>query len=466
MGYFLILSTIPALVLVGYVLYTWGVPWAIAAAVASVPLSLIWYLTLVVAVKRILLGRILPGLYSRTSKDYLRYWFLTYLLNNTRDIVLPLYATLFLPPFLRLLGAKVGRGVEISTAMHIMPDLLEIGGGSFLADACIVGGHRGYLGLVELRSNRIGGHTFIGNSAFVPAGIDIGDDCLIGVMSTPPPGLQHTDEGTRWLGSPGFELPRSQETSQFSDRETYHPNARLVALRLVVEIMRLLLPNMIAILDIVLFCAVITYAYLLLPLWTLVIVAPLAALTLSFVAVAIVAYLKAIMIGTFMPVVKPLWCGYIWLNEVVNALYETIAAVAMTPLMGTPFIAPCLRMMGCKVGRWAVIETTMFSEFDLVEVGDRASLNLGATIQTHLFEDRVMKSDYLKIGNGCSVGNMSVVLYGTVMGPGSVLEPLSVLMKGETLPPSSRWTGIPTRPVEAMIEAPAVEAPKLRALVS
>jgi non-ribosomal peptide synthetase-like protein len=319
---------------------------------------------------------------------------------------------------------------------------------------------------VEVRTNRIGEHTFIGNSAFVPAGIDIGDDCLIGVMSPPPPGLQHTDEGTRWLGSPGFELPRSQDVSKFSDRETYHPNARPVALRLVVEIMRLLLPNMIAILDIVLFCAAITYAYLLAPLWALAFIVPCAAFALSYVAVAIVAILKTIMIGNFKPVVKPLRCGYIWLNEVVNAVYETIAAVAMTPLMGTPFIAPCLRMMGCKVGRWAVIETTMFSEFDLVEIGDRAALNLGATIQTHLFEDRVMESDYLKIGTGCSVGNMPVVLYGTVMGPGSVLEPLSVLMKGETLPPSSRWTGIPTRPVDATIEVAAVAAPKLPALVN
>jgi hypothetical protein len=121
----------------------------------------------------------------------------------------------------------------------------------------------------------------------------------------------------------------------------------------------------------------------------------------------------------------------------------------MTPLMGTPLIAPCLRMMGCKVGRWVFLETTLFSEFDLVEIGDRAALNLGATIQTHLFEDRVMKSDRLKIGPECSIANMAVVLYGTEMQRGSSLGALSVVMKGEVLPPFSRWAGIPTRPVEA-----------------
>jgi hypothetical protein len=75
---------------------------------------------------------------------------------------------------------------------------------------------------------------------------------------------------------------------------------------------------------------------------------------------------------------------------------------------------------------------------------------LGATIQTHLFEDRVMKADHLKIGEGCSVGNMAVILYGTEMLRGSSIGPLSVLMKGEVLPAFSRWVGIPTRPLDAL----------------
>jgi acetyltransferase-like isoleucine patch superfamily enzyme len=70
-------------------------------------------------------------------------------------------------------------------------------------------------------------------------------------------------------------------------------------------------------------------------------------------------------------------------------------------------------------------------------------LNLGATIQTHLFEDRILKADHLRIGEGCNVGNMGVVLYGTEMQKGSSLGPLSVLMKGEKLPTGTGWIGIP-----------------------
>jgi acetyltransferase-like isoleucine patch superfamily enzyme len=74
-----------------------------------------------------------------------------------------------------------------------------------------------------------------------------------------------------------------------------------------------------------------------------------------------------------------------------------------------------------------------------------------------LFEDRIMKSDHIRIGPECSVGNMAVVLYGTVTQQGSSLAPLSVLMKGETLPAGSCWCGIPTRPVDAVPVAETCE---------
>lgn len=124
--------------------------------------------------------------------------------------------------------------------------------------------------------------------------------------------------------------------------------------------------------------------------------------------------------------------------------------------MGTPLIAPCLRAMGCKVGSWCYIETTLFSEFDLVQIGNCASLNLGSTIQTHLFEDRVFKADSLKLEDGCTVGNMSVVLYSTAIGTRASLQPMSVLMKGEVLAPATSWQGNPCEPV-TQDEAPVAE---------
>jgi len=447
MGYVLIASAIPAAALVGGALYLGGPLWAIGAAFAAAPLTLLWYVVVASAVKRLAIGDVFPGVFPLASGEYLRFWFANYLMNNTRHLLLPVYATVYLPGFLRLMGARIGKGVEISTVMDLIPDLLDVGDGSFLADACIVGGHRIHCGLIDIRPNRIGRRSFIGNSALVPAGVDIGNECLIGVMSRPPVGTRRAPNGSRWLGSPSFQLPRTQQDDCFGEEQTYRPNAGVVAARTLIDTLRILTPGLIATADLVAFCiAVVILDRMLLP-SAVVAAAACVALLLSFATIMLVAAIKNLLIGQFAPTVRPLWCSFVWLNEVVNGVYETIAANAMAPLMGTPYAAYCLRRMGCKIGKWVFLETTLFSEFDLVEIGDHAALNRGCTIQTHLFEDRVMKADNLRIGEGCCVGNMAVVLYGSVMQPGSWLGPLSVLMKGETLPLSSRWQGIPTQPV-------------------
>jgi len=67
------------------------------------------------------------------------------------------------------------------------------------------------------------------------------------------------------------------------------------------------------------------------------------------------------------------------------------------------------------------------------------------SLQTHLFEDRVMKMSNVTIGSGCSVGSRSVILYDSRLDDGASLSALSLVMKGEVLPASSRWRGIPAQ---------------------
>ena len=119
--------------------------------------------------------------------------------------------------------------------------------------------------------------------------------------------------------------------------------------------------------------------------------------------------------------IVPLWSPYVWFNEMVNGAYESIMAPVVSAFFGTPFAAPLLRLLGCKIGRHCYIGTALFSEFDLVQIGDFAALNAGVVIQNHLFEDRIMKSSYLLIEDGSSVGNMSVVLYDSRMKEGATL---------------------------------------------
>jgi non-ribosomal peptide synthetase-like protein len=90
-----------------------------------------------------------------------------------------------------------------------------------------------------------------------------------------------------------------------------------------------------------------------------------------------------------------------------------------------------------------LIDTTYLTEFDLVDVQDDTVVGMGVSLQTHLFEDRVMKMSTLTIESGASVGPRSVVLYDSSVGEGCVVGPLSLVMKGEELGSGTRWAGIP-----------------------
>ncbi|HEX7510879.1 MAG TPA: hypothetical protein VF335_06235, partial [Chitinivibrionales bacterium] len=285
--------------------------------------------------------------------------------------------------------------------------------------------------------------TFLGNSAVLPVGGRLGDSCLIGVLSAPPGEGKETADGSEWLGSPSFILPHRKKVEGFSEQETFHPTKKLYAHRLLIDALRICIPSILEIFGIIFMFGLFGGGYYTLPLPVFIALAPAITCLAAMIMVLCAAAVKNLIMGQFTPVIKPLWTPYVWLNEVVNGVYEAIAAPIISMFFGTPLAAPLLRLFGCKIGKHAFIETALFGEFDLVEIGDYVSLNNNTIIQNHLFEDRIFKASTLKIGNGCSTGNMSVVLYDSEMQPGSSIGPLSLLMKSETIPSNSRWTGIP-----------------------
>jgi non-ribosomal peptide synthetase-like protein len=394
--------------------------------------------------KAMLLHRAEPGVYPLYSLLYLRHWLAYSLMRASRGMLLPLFTTIYLPPWMRLLGARIGAHAEMSTVFCFTPELLAAGEGSFFADGCYLGGRRSYGGRFELAAVRAGRRSFVGNSAILPPGAGLGDNCLLGVLSIPPSNRDPTPDGTDWLGSPAFRLPNRQKVGGFDERTTFRPTRKLYAQRAFVDACRILIPSYAGFALGLGGLAAALYGYEACGLWIVPGLVPVLGLVTAALAVAIVVSLKRAVMGTFKPVIVPLWCPYVWLNEMVNGAYESIMAPVVSLCFGTPFAAPLLRLLGCRIGRHCYIGTSLFSEFDLVEVGDHVALNGGAILQNHLFEDRVMKSSYLRIDDGCSVGNMAVVLYDGRMERGAVLGPLSLLMKGEIVPAGTRWHGIPT----------------------
>jgi non-ribosomal peptide synthetase-like protein len=173
---------------------------------------------------------------------------------------------------------------------------------------------------------------------------------------------------------------------------------------------------------------------------------PLIYMSFNLAAALFVVALKWLVIGKYRPRVAPLWSLFVWRSELVTSTYETLMSPMMLePLHGTPYINMFLRLLGARIGRRVFTDTTDITEFDLVSVGDDVALNSECGLQTHLFEDRVMKLGAIEVGDRASIGTISIVLYDAVMEPGARLGELSVVMKGERLPADTSWEGSPAQ---------------------
>jgi non-ribosomal peptide synthetase-like protein len=398
----------------------------------------------IAAIKWVLLGRVKEGEYRVHGGFYFRKWFVDQLMDLSLDLLGPLYGTMYLIPWLRMLGAKIGRHAEVSTARSASPDLLEMGDGGFVADAVSLGAGRFDRGWMKLGRTRIGRRAFIGNSAVLSGDVTIGDGTLIGVLSVSS--LDADRVGTSWLGSPAFLLPRRQESAAFAVTETFEPTGKLLAQRGIIEFLRVMLPATVGGMLTIALIGLLVVLRRHVGLAEVFLLFPFLYGGCGVLAAGMVVACKWILMGRYVPGEKPLWSPFVWRTELLTALHEHIAdAFLVEMLAGTPFVCWFFRLMGAKIGKRVYMETTALTEFDLISIGDDAALNLDCTMQTHLFEDRVMKMSRIEVGAGCSVGAGSIVLYDSRMSAGSALGDLSLLMKGESLPAGTCWEGTPAR---------------------
>ncbi|GAA1662274.1 non-ribosomal peptide synthetase [Fodinicola feengrottensis] len=439
-----IATIVPGVALVWWALLTMGVLAGVIATILAGPVFVLTVCGVVAVGKRMVLPNTPVGIYHSRSGLGVRKWIADKLLEFSLTFTNSLYATLYTVPWLRMLGAQVGRRAEVSTAAHLDPDLLVLGTESFVADMASVGAATFANGRVAFLPTSVGSRAFVGNAAFVPAGSTLGSGSLVGVGTVPPD--ENVPEGTSWLGSPAMHLPLRQDSGSFSEQQTFRPNRRLVLQRLGIEFFRATLPASVLGLSFYVFLlALSTFARgndLPLP----AMVSPLLAILASLAVILYCVGIKRNVIGAYEPRVEPLWSPWVRRSEFVTGLFEAAAVPAgLAVLVGTPFLPPVLRWFGAKIGRRTWIGTTYLTEFDLVDIGDDATIGTDVSLQTHLFEDRVMKMSTVTIKSGASVGTRTIVLYDAVVDNDVTLGSLSLLMKGEHLTPGTRWHGIPAQ---------------------
>ena len=85
-------------------------------------------------------------------------------------------------------------------------------------------------------------------------------------------------------------------------------------------------------------------------------------------------------------------------------------------------------------------------EHPVPQIGAGGTVNRGCVVQTHLFHDRIMQLDTVELGTGATLGAHCVTLPASSIGSGSTVGPASLVMRGESIPPGTRWQGNPIAP--------------------
>ncbi|MET8287588.1 Pls/PosA family non-ribosomal peptide synthetase [Streptomyces sp. NPDC051643] len=408
------------------------------AAVALVPATLAFGLTyallILVGVRLFSLG-LREGTYPTHSRVGWQTWTVTQLMDRSRETLFPLYAGLITPVWLRLLGMKIGRGAEVSTVLAL-PSLTTVGEGAFLADDTLTAPYELGGGWMRIGRAEIGRRAFLGNSGMTAPGRSVPDGGLVGVLSATP---KKAKKGSSYLGLPPVKLPRATQDGDQS--RTYEPPARLLWARALVELCRIVpvfCSAALAVLTIAALSALGVWAWALSG--VVLLVAGAAAAVLSIAA-------KWLLVGRHRAGEHPLWSGFVWRNELADTFVEVVAVPWLAgSVPGTPLMTAWLRGLGARIGKGAWIESYWLPETDLVTLGDASTVNRGCVLQTHLFHDRILRTDNVVLREGATLGPGGIVLPGSTVGARSTLGPASLVMAAESVPDDTRWLG---NPIEA-----------------
>ncbi|WP_460446098.1 non-ribosomal peptide synthetase, partial [Angustibacter aerolatus] len=177
----------------------------LARALPAALVALLVQLLLTGVTARLLQLGLREGDHPVLSRRGWQVWATHRLLDDARTWLYPVYASLLTPTWLRVLGARVGRGVEASTVL-LLPRTTTVGDHAFLADDTLVGSYQLAHGWLRVRPAVVGERAFLGNSGMTAGGRQVPDGGLVAVLSKTP---AEAGQGTSWLGSPPVLLQRA-----------------------------------------------------------------------------------------------------------------------------------------------------------------------------------------------------------------------------------------------------------------
>ncbi len=378
-----------------------------------------------------------PGWYPEYEAVGWALWFSEELRGTAATYLFPLYASLYTRAWLRLMGLQVGRRTEVSTSTGLSP-MVSFGAYSQSTDDVGFCCARARGGWIHVAPVTVGDRSFLGPGAVLKGDTRMGDRSLLGVLTLAP---RQIPEGTSWFGVPALELPRQPDFCDVS--RTTDPPRRLILARGVMDLVRLFLPNTIALTIGAGEIFAMAEIFRVLGPAAAVILAPLVLLAGAVCATVITVILKWIVIGHYRRGEHPLWSWFVWRDELINSAQEQLAGSLLGNALGTPLMSLYLRALGARVGRGVWLESLAVTEYEMITLGDGVAVNRGACLMTHLFHDRLLRIGPTELQAGATLGPTAAVLPDTMIGVGTSVAGHSVVLRGEELPSGTRWQGAP-----------------------
>ncbi len=413
--------------------------WLLAplASVLGLVLSVLW----AVAMKRVLVGRYEPGVIPMWSPHYLRHWLVA---RSAAAIPWGLLAGTELAPFvLRLLGARVGRGVFVHRGAALGGgawDLLELGDGAVL-------GRDAAPRTVELRDGCLvlapvvlGKGAVLETRAGLAPGASMGEGATLTALSWLP-GDAAIPSGERWDGVPARPVERVATTAAPPPNHPWRHAALLLGARLLVgEIIALsvLAPLLVASF-IVPDASAAVLAWIASP--RLGVAWVLAATVYAAFALVTSLLLRAALIrgmGRMEPGRYGLWSTAaipIWLKM------EQLERAGRW-LSGSLAWPPWLRLAGMRIGRGCEISTIIDVVPETVHIGEESFFADGVYLAGPRIDRGVVELRATTIGARTFLANHCYVPSGERW-PDDLFIAVSTVADADLVRPDSAWFGHP-----------------------
>ena len=221
------LSVLPAFAFWSWHLSATRVPsWArvVFLAMAFVPAYLLFAIGVMLCsalATRVLGWRTQAGLATRVADyewpllDWGRYLITTHVVRLLAGAVFR--ATPVWGMYLRLNGARIGRGAWVNSLALMDHNLLELGDGAVVGSDAHISGHIVEAGILKTAPVRIGRGVTIGIGSVIEIGAEIGDGAQVGALSVVPKHARLLG-GAVYAGAPVRQITHGHEASPHAPR--------------------------------------------------------------------------------------------------------------------------------------------------------------------------------------------------------------------------------------------------------